>query len=272
MINKLDLECLQKEFSSADPFPHVVIDDFLLPEIATFFSENFPNLNTIDENFIKKFDSGYGGELKRQISPNGCDEKLSSVFHKFNQDEFLKVLEKITSINGLIADHTYEGGGFHQTFKGGRLGIHTDFRVHKNLLLKRELNMIIYLNKDWTKEWGGDLELWSRDKTNLKKQVSPAFNRCVIFKTDGSSYHGHPHPLNCPNNLSRKSIALYYYSGSNLIYLENSRKTTDYIKGNSTKFSFLNRVKYKSINLFLEFCPPILARKIFSFRSNNKFN
>lgn len=272
MINKLDLDHLKKEFSSADPFPHVVIDDFLLPETANFFFENFPELNSVSEKFIKRFDSGYGGELKRQISPNGCNEELSSVFHKFNQEEFLKVLEKITSIKGLIPDHTYEGGGFHQTFKGGRLGIHTDFRVHKNLLLRRELNVIIYLNKDWGNDWGGELELWSRDKKKLIKKVFPAFNRCVIFQTDESSYHGHPHSLNCPSNFSRKSIALYYYSGSDLVYLENSRKTTDYIKGNSTNFSFLNKIKYKGINLFLELCPPILARMIFSIRSNGKFN
>ena len=53
-------------------------------------------------------------------------------------------------------------------------------------------------------------------------------------------------------------------------YLENSRKTSDYIKGNSTNFSFLNKTKYKGFNLFLEFCPPVFASMIFSIRSNGK--
>ena len=37
------------------------------------------------------------------------------------------------------------------------------------------------------------------------------FNRCVIFKTDRRSYHGHPEPLRCSEEGSRKSIACYYY-------------------------------------------------------------
>ena len=34
----------------------------------------------------------------------------------------------------------------------------------------------------------------------------------VIFNTNDFSNHGHPDPLNCPSNLSRKSIATYYFS------------------------------------------------------------
>ena len=40
----------------------------------------------------------------------------------------------------------------------------------------------------------------------------PYFNRCVVFSTTSTSYHGHPEPLNCPGGETRKSIALYYYS------------------------------------------------------------
>ncbi len=34
----------------------------------------------------------------------------------------------------------------------------------------------------------------------------------VIFSTTDFSNHGHPEPLKCPNEISRKSIALYYFS------------------------------------------------------------
>ena len=44
-----------------------------------------------------------------------------------------------------------------------------------------------------------------------KKKYLPNFNSMVIFKTDDFSYHGHPDPLTCPENITRKSIALYYY-------------------------------------------------------------
>ena len=34
----------------------------------------------------------------------------------------------------------------------------------------------------------------------------------VIFSTNDFTNHGHPDPLNCPQGLSRKSIATYYFS------------------------------------------------------------
>jgi hypothetical protein len=43
-------------------------------------------------------------------------------------------------------------------------------------------------------------------------RVSPVFNRCVVFATDRTSYHGHPHPLATPAGVTRKSLALYYYA------------------------------------------------------------
>jgi hypothetical protein len=40
----------------------------------------------------------------------------------------------------------------------------------------------------------------------------PSIGRCVIFKTDADSFHGSPAPLACPEGVTRKSIALYYYT------------------------------------------------------------
>jgi hypothetical protein len=53
--------------------------------------------------------------------------------------------------------------------------------------------------------------MWSRDKRRCEKKVLPVFNRCLIFQTSEISWHGHPTPLGCPPETSRKSLALYYY-------------------------------------------------------------
>jgi hypothetical protein len=45
-------------------------------------------------------------------------------------------------------------------------------------------------------------------------RVEPLFGRAVIFNTDLDSFHGHPDPLNCPPDRSRRSIATYYYSAA----------------------------------------------------------
>ena len=38
------------------------------------------------------------------------------------------------------------------------------------------------------------------------------FNRLAIFSTTSESFHGHPDALNCPEDMTRKSLALYYYT------------------------------------------------------------
>ena len=43
-------------------------------------------------------------------------------------------------------------------------------------------------------------------------KVLPVFNRCVVFTTSDDSWHGHPDPLACPQGMTRKSIATYYYT------------------------------------------------------------
>ncbi len=68
------------------------------------------------------------------------------------------------------------------------------------------------MNKDWQEDWGGHLELWEKDMSKCAVKISPSFNRLVIFETNDDSFHGHPDPLLCPDNVTRKSMALYYYT------------------------------------------------------------
>ena len=76
------------------------------------------------------------------------------------------------------------------------------------------MNLLIYLNVNWDEAWGGDLELWSQDMSQCRQNIAPLAGRCVIFNTTSTSFHGHPHPLGCPEGVTRKSVALYYYTNS----------------------------------------------------------
>jgi Rps23 Pro-64 3,4-dihydroxylase Tpa1-like proline 4-hydroxylase len=71
---------------------------------------------------------------------------------------------------------------------------------------------LLYLNRDWKDEYGGELELWSRDMSRCERRIRPLAGRCVIFSTTETSFHGHPRPLTCPAGESRKSVATYYYT------------------------------------------------------------
>jgi hypothetical protein len=121
----------------------------------------------------------------------------------------------MTGIEKLYPDYGLHGGGCHIHSRNGKLNVHRDYSLHPKLGLQRKLNLIVYLTKDWDISWGGQLELWSHDnETNQPKEkvkeVDCIFNRAIIFDTTQNSWHGLPKPLNCPEGVYRKSLAMYY--------------------------------------------------------------
>lgn len=140
-------------------------------------------------------------------------KKISELVSDLSSPGFIEILQRLTGIKNLIADPSLQGGGIHQTKTGGFLNIHADFTVHPlNRRWRRRVNLLIYLTPDWQESYEGHLELWSKDMKKCVHRISPILSRCVIFNTDEDSYHGVPTPLNCPSNITRNSIALYYYT------------------------------------------------------------
>jgi len=207
-INTDNIEKFIHEFRSNRPFAHIVIDNFLLEESANkILINNFKlDKNWTNYSFVNNYKKS-GLEDKKYMDVT-CNELLDELGSR----EFMDKLSIITGINNIFFDPYLDGGGLHQTFNGGSLNVHTDFLAHKlKKKWKRVINLIIYMNKNWRDEYNGELELWD-DKVKKKiKAVSPIFNRCVIFKTDKKSFHGHPTKLNIPPNMSRKSVIVYYY-------------------------------------------------------------
>lgn len=217
---------LNKDYTSADPFPHIVMDDFLPESLAKEILTHFPSGERASD---RVFNIGYGGEHKRQVLPEDCDRYARELFQFFNSRPILQFLEGLTGIKGLLPDPYFAGGGFHEISRGGRLGVHADFRINDQLHVQRRLNLLVYLNSDWDGEWGGDLELWSRDMKTCIRKIAPLLNRCVVFNTDADTWHGHPDPLNIPQEKTRKSLALYYYTASRSIYNEVPSRSTMYV-------------------------------------------
>jgi hypothetical protein len=218
-------ESLSGDYCFAEPFPHIVIDNFLPEALINKIIENFPT-EKLEGDVV--FNGGYAGLYKRQIMPADCNGFIREVFGFFNSHAIVEFLQSLTTIPSLIPDPYFVGGGFHETSTGGKLGIHADFRINDTLHLNRRLNVIIYLNKDWKDEYGGHLELWDKKMQGKVHTIAPIFNRCVIFNTDADSFHGHPDPLTCPENVKRRSLALYYYTASKRIYEDTVAHSTMY--------------------------------------------
>lgn len=207
--NNLDL--YKEAFSTASPYRHVVIEDFLDPEVAIAVEAGFDvalahknheapkaHKNVFHKTGTPKWDT---------MTPPQVDA-LEAV----NSRRFTAYLEKLTGVETVHADPELRGGGLHSSIRGGFLNVHTDFNFHPTTGLHRRLNLIVYVNQEWQEDWGGALELWDKTVTKCEGKYYPKFNRAILFETSEISFHGHPEPMTSPEGVTRKSVALYYYS------------------------------------------------------------
>ena len=210
------------EYVSNSPYPHIVIDEFLERDILhNVQKEAYTICSKPSESWRFGGTAWSKDEHDFQQKKRGIGTLDNMPFHMkklveyLNSSEFIEMVSNLTGKVGLVGDPTLTGGGMHETKTGGYLGIHHDFNEHTAIVdgevYYRQVNLLLYINPHWEASWGGDLELWQRDMSGLGKVVDIVPNRCVIFNIDGAP-HGHPSPLKSPQDISRRSIAMYYYS------------------------------------------------------------
>jgi Rps23 Pro-64 3,4-dihydroxylase Tpa1-like proline 4-hydroxylase len=208
---------LARHYRANKPCPHILLKDFLDPSTALAMSEQFPQPTSDAWTQYKHANENKLGMAKRQLFPPA----VAAVTDELNSPEFVAWISELTGIPNLMADPMLEGGGLHQSGQGGYLNIHTDFSMHHfHTNWRRRVNLILYLNPEWREEWGGGLELWEPRMARCAAKYPPLLNHALIFTTDERSLHGFPDPLTCPKGVSRKSLALYYYT------IENDKKAT----------------------------------------------
>jgi Rps23 Pro-64 3,4-dihydroxylase Tpa1-like proline 4-hydroxylase len=195
-------------YQTNTPFPNIYFDNFLPVGVAKAAVRDFPEPKQLQWTEFADKDQA---KLAFDVVEN-LPSSIREVLYFLNSRPMLQFLETLTGIKGIISDPYYVGGGLHQIKRGGYLEVHADFNRHTRLNLDRRLNVLVYLNEDWHEEYGGHFELWNKEMTEPVRKVLPLFNRCAIFSTTSTSYHGHPIPLACPPGRTRKSIATYYYS------------------------------------------------------------
>jgi hypothetical protein len=197
---------LARRFRRAEPFPHLVIDDFLSPQgidaARAFPDATWPHWHLFRDEYQKQKHTC--NDLTTIPRP------LTDLIHECSGPSFLSFLSKVTGIQKLLPDPYLEGGGLHGSGEGGVLTPHTDFHLYKRLNLYRAINLLVYLNDDWSDQDGGALELYRKGETTPRVKVPPVMGRAVIFLTDDRSVHGFLNPVG-PGKW-RRSVALYYYT------------------------------------------------------------
>jgi len=243
-------------YAAAKPFPHVMIDNFFDPSLLDRVLSEFPKPGAIK---WQKFDNER--EIKLASAVDSAFGPTTRLFmYHLNSIAFLNFVGQVTGISGLIPDPTFHGGGLHQIVRGGKLAVHVDFNKHPGLNLDRRVNVLVYLNKDWREEWGGHLQLWNRGMTSCEAKLAPHFNRMVMFGTTDFTYHGHPDPLQCPEGMTRKSLALYYFT--------NGRPAEEVSGTHSTLFQSRYEQEFKPTfrqrmkRVVSDLLPPLVTRTI----------
>ena len=197
-------------YRAARPFPHIVLDGLFSPVLLDQAIAELPG--------VEARWTGYdtANERKQVCSDTAAfGPTAETIAHALNSSRFVRLLETLTGIQGLIPDPHMHAAGYMKVPPGGFLGLHYDFATQRELMLDRRINVLLYLNRDWQPEWGGQLELHSNDALEATRhqevKVEPSFNRMVVFNTP-NALHGHRTPLTCPKGRARLCLSWYYYT------------------------------------------------------------
>ncbi|MGH3927719.1 MAG: 2OG-Fe(II) oxygenase, partial [Pseudonocardiaceae bacterium] len=207
LADRLELAAkLSSSYAAANPFPHAVIDGLFDAERLKAVADELPR----DAPGWKVYDTGT--ELKRVLDrPEEFGRSARQLAEELNSSEFVRFLERLTGIRGLIPDPHLTAAGYFDVPRGGFLDVHIDFTRNRKLALVRRVNVLVYLNEDWQPEWGGQLELWSDMDNGPVQEILPLLNRTVVFSTPDAA-HGHPKPVSAPGTRSRLCFSAYYFT------------------------------------------------------------
>lgn len=197
---------LYSAFKAAKPFPHLAIDNMFPEEMLNDLLQEIPSMN--DQKWVRE-------SHQRSTKSNlRSAVELGEVGYQFtaflNSAKFLYLVSELTGIQSLLPDPYMGGAGYHVVPTGGKFDVHADRNIDQVTGLRRRLAMLVYLNKNWEHEFGGQLELWDKTASKCEKAIEPIFNRTVIFEVTDENFHGVRPVLN--EMRSRITFACYYHT------------------------------------------------------------
>ncbi|MFY0687744.1 MAG: 2OG-Fe(II) oxygenase [Cyclobacteriaceae bacterium] len=234
-------EKFRQEFLLGKPFSYIAIDNFCEEEKLKKAYESIPELDNKSRDYVfanNKFEKSNYKEL--------CNEFLE-LYEELNSDRMNSWLSFVCH-QDIFVDPKNFGGGLHQGKKNSFLDMHLDFNYHplqENWY--RELNLLLYLNKDWKQEYGGHLKVKDL-RTDESADLDVPFNRMIIQQCRPWTLHGYD-MTSFPEGNYRTSIATYAYSRH--AKLIEKPRTTDWFPKDeaSTSKKFMAKHYNKAVQL-----------------------
>jgi len=203
-----DVKSLSFDYRSAAPFPHLILDNLFSEDLLDRVIGELPPLSDAhwvrhDNDHLRQFN------LRSAVDLGEAGSQLVAFLHSAR---FLYFLSDVTGIRELLPDPYLQGAGYHMIPRGGKFDVHVDRNMAYSTGLIRRLSLLIYLNRNWKHEYGGQLELWSKDGKRPEVIIEPTFNRMTIFEITDENYHGVPAVVRCPKGHSRNCFVVYYHT------------------------------------------------------------
>lgn len=227
-----------ENFLSATPFPLLIIDDFLLKDVADKIFEE----TLTERRYTKSRDYLFAKNKFESPDFERLGPYSAALKSLFLSQPVADVLSRLLGRQVFI-DPGFLGGGLHRGGQNSFLDMHADFALHpSNRSWVRELNILLYLNPDWRPEYGGCLEL-RNSETEESVVVEPLFNRLVIMLTKDHTLHGY-NRISFPSGTFRTSFAMYAYSQSDSVSATAGLSTTtQWVPASSSRLrKFIARV------------------------------
>lgn len=245
-------ENLSKLYYAAKPFPHLILDGMFPGELLDELAAEIPDAKSSqwvreDNEHLQKLN------LRSAVDLGDTGSQFAAFLHSAS---FLYLLSELTGIGELLPDPYLQGAGYHVISSGGKFDVHVDRNTAYETGLTRRLTLITYLNKSWTHEYGGQLELWSADGTRREIVVEPAFNRTILFEIADKNFHGVPNPVAAPGGRSRNSFAVYYHTAGEKTKTGFTPHGSIYAPG----VYATEKPKWTLRRMIKEITPPILIR------------
>jgi SM-20-related protein len=177
----IDFASLEKATVSQEPFPFLIVSDFLRSENANQVAKDFPKIDFAGSVPVNALECA--PVFRRFIEELEGDALRSAIEKKFNVD--LQNRPTFITLRGRTRA------------KDGR--IHTDTK-------SKLITLLLYLNPEWDSD-AGRLRIL-RDGENLENYVAeipPTLGHCLIFKVTDNCWHGHK-----PFEGERRAIQLNY--------------------------------------------------------------
>jgi Rps23 Pro-64 3,4-dihydroxylase Tpa1-like proline 4-hydroxylase len=200
---------LRRRFVQAQPVEHVVIDDFCDHQALLRLYDAIPD--PVSQHINKSRDYMFARNKHEKSGFKDISPEFAQLYADFMGERFQRLLQHITG-EAAFVDPDFHGGGIHQGGEGSFLDMHVDFNTHPlHADWFRNLNILLYLNRDWQPGHKGELKLRHRDRPETTLEVAPLFNRCVIMFTRDYTLHGYD-AINFPAGQYRRSLAAYAYT------------------------------------------------------------